>query len=93
MKFWFGITLWKRILGMLVLGVVFGVLAGESATSISWIGDMFIRLIRMIVVPLVFVTLVTGVIAMGDPKRLGSLGAKTLGLYIWPLPRLLLLLD
>lgn len=82
MKFWFGITLWKRILGMLVLGVVFGVLAGESATSVSWIGDMFIRLIRMIVVPLVFVTLVTGVIAMGDPKRLGSLGAKTLGLYM-----------
>lgn len=79
---WFKITLWKRILGMLVLGIVFGALAGEYATSISWLGDIFIRLIRMIVVPLVFVTLVSGVIAMGDPKRLGSLGIKTLGLYM-----------
>lgn len=67
---------------MLVLGIIFGTLAGESAMSIGWIGQMFIRLIRMIVVPLVFVTLVTGVVAMGDPKRLGSLGIKTLGLYM-----------
>lgn len=82
MKFWFDVPLWKRILGMLVLGIIFGVLAGDYTSSISWMGQMFIRLIRMIVVPLVFVTLVTGVVAMGDPKRLGSLGIKTLGLYM-----------
>lgn len=69
-------------MAMLVLGIVFGALAGEGATAISWVGDIFINLIRMIVVPLVFVTLVSGVIAMGDPKRLGSLGIKTLGLYM-----------
>ncbi|MFC4346959.1 dicarboxylate/amino acid:cation symporter [Kordiimonas lipolytica] len=79
---WFKITLWKRIMAMLVLGIVFGALAGEHAAKISWIGDIFINLIRMIVVPLVFITLVSGVIAMGDPKRLGSLGIKTLMLYI-----------
>jgi len=82
LKAWFEITLWKRIMGMLVLGVIFGVLAGETASSISWIGEIFIRLIRMIVVPLVFVTLVSGVVAMGDPKKLGSLGFKTLSLYL-----------
>ncbi len=69
-------------MGMLLLGIVFGALAGEGATAISWMGDIFINLIRMIVVPLVFVTLVSGVIAMGDPKRLGSLGIKTLVLYM-----------
>lgn len=69
-------------MGMLVLGIAFGALAGEAATSIDWIGAIFIRLIRMIVVPLVFVTLVSGVVAMGDPKKLGSLGAKTLGMYM-----------
>lgn len=79
---WFKITLWKRILGMLVLGIVFGALAGEHAAKISWMGDIFINLIKMIVVPLVFVTLVSGVVAMGDPKRLGSLGIKTLSLYM-----------
>lgn len=69
-------------MGMLLLGIVFGALAGEGATAIGWVGDIFINLIRMIVVPLVFVTLVSGVIAMGDPKRLGSLGIKTLVLYM-----------
>jgi Na+/H+-dicarboxylate symporter len=82
LKAWFEITLWKRIMGMLVLGIIFGAVAGESATSISWIGDIFLRLIRMIVVPLVFITLVSGVVAMGDPKRLGSLGIKTMGAYM-----------
>ncbi|WP_417461965.1 dicarboxylate/amino acid:cation symporter [Kordiimonas sp.] len=79
---WFKITLWKRIMGMLVLGIAFGALLPDAAQSIDWIGDIFLRLIRMIVVPLVFITLVSGVIAMGDPKRLGSLGIKTLSLYI-----------
>ncbi len=82
LKTWFQITLWKRILLALILGVIAGTLLGESASSIRWIGDVFINLIRMIVVPLVFVTLVSGLIAMGDPKKLGSLGFKTLALYI-----------
>ncbi|UTW57714.1 dicarboxylate/amino acid:cation symporter [Kordiimonas sp. SCSIO 12603] len=82
LKTWFEITLWKRILGALVLGAVVGSIWGEGAGSIRWIGDVFINLIRMIVVPLVFVTLVSGLIAMGDPKKLGSLGFKTLALYI-----------
>lgn len=69
-------------MAMLLLGILFGAVAGEGATAISWVGDIFINLIRMIVVPLVFVTLVSGVIAMGDPKRLGSLGIKTLALYM-----------
>lgn len=81
-KTWFEITLWKRIMAMLVLGIIFGAVAGEAATSIDWIGSIFLRLIRMIVVPLVFITLVSGVVAMGDPKRLGSLGIKTMGLYM-----------
>lgn len=79
---WFKITLWKRIMGMLVLGVAFGALMPDAAQSIDWIGSLFIRLIRMIVVPLVFITLVSGVVAMGDPKRLGSLGVKTLVMYM-----------
>jgi len=55
---------------------------GPGAASISWLGDLFVRLIRMVVVPLVFVTLVSGVVAMGDPAKLGSLGAKTLAIYM-----------
>ncbi|MEL6862726.1 MAG: dicarboxylate/amino acid:cation symporter, partial [Pseudomonadota bacterium] len=50
-------------------------------TWIKWLGDLFLRLIRMLIVPLVFFTLVSGIIAMGDPKRLGSLGIRTIGTY------------
>lgn len=79
---WFEIALWKRILTAMVVGVIIGALWGEGAESIGWMGDLFIRLIRMIVVPLVFVTIVAGVVSMGDPSKLGSLGAKTIVLYM-----------
>ncbi len=79
---WFKIALWKRIVLALVLGVIVGSVWGEGAVSIKWIGDLFVRLISMVVVPLVFFTLVSGVIAMGDPKKLGSLGIMTLALYM-----------
>ncbi len=79
---WFEIALWKRIFGALVLGVIVGMLWGPGSESIAWIGDLFVRLIRMVVVPLVFVTLVSGVVSMGDPSKLGSLGVKTLAIYM-----------
>lgn len=82
LKKWFAIVLWKRILSALVIGAVAGVLLGDAAIHIKWIGDLFIRLIRMIVIPLIFTTLVAGVISMGDPKKLGSIGLKTFALYI-----------
>ena len=80
-KAWFGAPLWARILLGLGLGVVAGLLLGESAVDLKWIGDVFVRLIRMLVVPLVFVTVVAGVAAMSDPARLGSVGLKTILMY------------
>lgn len=91
MSWWFKIKLWQRVLVGLVLGIVVGLVLssvmGQEAAA-SWIdsylrplGSMFIRLIRMLIVPLIFTTLVAGVMAMGDPKKLGSLGVKTLLLY------------
>ena len=60
LRAWFKIALWKRIVLALVLGVIVGSLWGEGAVSIKWIGDLFVRLISMVVVPLVFFTLVSG---------------------------------
>lgn len=45
-------------------------------------GDLFVRLIKMLIIPLIATTLVSGVTAMGDPKKLGSLGIKTIALYL-----------
>lgn len=80
---WFGVALWKRILGALVLGAIVGLVWGEDATAIGWIGELFVRLIRMLVIPLVFLTIASGVAALADPRRLGSVGGKTLAMYVF----------
>lgn len=80
---WFGVALWKRILAALVLGAIAGLAWGPGAASIGWIGELFVRLIRMLVVPLVFLTIAAGVAALADPKRLGSIGVKTLAMYVF----------
>ncbi|MFL2769657.1 MAG: dicarboxylate/amino acid:cation symporter [Rhodospirillaceae bacterium] len=82
LKAWFEVKLWKRILSALVLGVIVGLIWGDGAESIRWIGDVFVRLIRMLVVPLIFTTLVAGVVSMGEPKRLGSIGVRAFSLYL-----------
>ena len=74
MRWWFKIKLWQRVLAALVLGVATGlVMSGtmgqEAATAWieTWlrpVGDLFINLIRMLIVPLIFTTLVAGVIAI-----------------------------
>ena len=81
-RYWLEVTLWKRILLGLVLGTALGLVIGEQAMGIKWVGDLFVRLIRMIVTPLVFFSIVSGIAGMGDVKRLGSIGAKTLFLSL-----------
>jgi Na+/H+-dicarboxylate symporter len=82
LKAWFKIKLWQRVLGALVLGILAGLYLGETAESIRWIGDLFIRAIRMLIVPLIFFSLVSGIAALGDLKKLGSVGGKALGLFL-----------
>lgn len=82
MSRWFATPLWQRILLAILLGALAGWLLGERAVHVKWLGDLFIRLIRMMVVPLVLAMIVTGVAALGDPKRLGTMGGRTIGLLI-----------
>jgi Na+/H+-dicarboxylate symporter len=82
MRRWFDIPLWLRVIGGLLIGTLVGYAAPEFGASMKPIGDAFVRMIKMLIVPLIFSTLVGGVIAMGDPKRLGSLGGRTIGLYL-----------
>ena len=76
------LPLWARVFVALFVGAFVGYFFPEGVEATKWVGDVFIRLIRMLIVPLIFTTLVSGVVAMGDPKRLGSLGAKTIGIYM-----------
>jgi Na+/H+-dicarboxylate symporter len=71
-----------KILIGLLLGIPVGLLLGPRAEEIRPIGVLFIRLIRMIVVPLVFASLFVGTASLGDIKKLGRIGLKTIGYYL-----------
>ena len=76
------LKLWVRVVAALVIGAILGFIFGEVAASSKWIGDLFVRFIKMLVVPLIFTSLVACVVSMGDPKRLGSIGIITIALYL-----------
>ncbi|ANC88066.1 dicarboxylate/amino acid:cation symporter [Sphingomonas sp. NIC1] len=78
---WFAIPLWQRVVSGLILGVALGLLWPEAAGAIRLIGDLFVRLIKMLVVPVVLVTIAAGIATLGDPRRLGSIGLRTVGLF------------
>jgi len=82
LKFWFKIPLWQRVVGALVLGIAVGLFWGPGAESIKWIGDLFIRAIKMLIVPLIFFSLVSGIAALGDLRKLGNVGGKALLLFV-----------
>ena len=65
---WFNLSLPKRIVIMLLLGVIVGLAAGPKATTLQPIGNFFIRLLKMLTVPLVFFTLASGVTKMDSTK-------------------------
>ena len=82
LRTWFATALWKRVIIALVLGVATGFAVGEDIVAIKWIGDLFIRLIKMLVVPLIFFSLVGGVAAIGDIRKLGSVGGRAMALFL-----------
>lgn len=81
MSRWFAIPLWKRVLGALLLGLVFALVAPSATPYVQFLGDLFVRAIRMLVAPIVLVTIASGITALADPRRLGSLGGRTIGLF------------
>ena len=78
---------WKILIAM-VLGVIFAVLSGKFGWNDftgDWIdpfGKIFINGLKLIAVPLVLFSIITGVAGMGDPSKLGRIGGKTLLLYL-----------
>ncbi len=71
-----------QILAAIVLGVLTGLILGEKTSHLKIIGDMFIRLLRMIIIPLILASMVTGIVSIGDIRRLGRLGLKTFIYYL-----------
>jgi Na+/H+-dicarboxylate symporter len=67
-------------LGM-ALGILVGGIFGKEVQGLKMLGDIFLRLLQMLVVPFVFTVLLTGTASIGRPKDLGRVGFKVLLLY------------
>lgn len=78
----FPLQMWHKILIGLLLGVLAGLALGESARLLQPVGTIFITLIRMVVMPVIFVSLVCGVTAMKNVRQMGRVAGKTLFLYM-----------
>ena len=79
---WYRRLHWQVAAAMLA-GVGVGLAGGEGAASaLGWLGDLFMRLLRMIIVPLVLTSIVSGVASVGGGRAIGRLFSKTLGYYV-----------
>ena len=71
----------------IILAVIFGVFAGlllqDKAILFDPIGELFIRLLQMVIVPLVFTSLVLGIVNLGSFQNLGRIGTKTFLLFLF----------
>ncbi len=76
------LSLGMKILLFMVLGIVAGIVAGERATVVRPLGDLFIRLLMMGVIPLVFFNLLAGITSLPDLKTLGRVGGKIVSYYL-----------
>jgi Na+/H+-dicarboxylate symporter len=84
---WYKQLHWQIIIG-LVLGLLFGVLSavmGWNAFTSDWIspfGTIFLNLLKLIAVPLILASLITGVASLSDLSKLSRIGGKTIGIYM-----------
>ncbi len=71
-------VLYFQVLVAIVIGVLVGFLFPEFGTSLKPLGDAFIKLIKMVIAPIIFLTVVSGIAGIGDMKKLGRVGLKAL---------------
>lgn len=74
----FWVPLWLWVLVGMFLGIGAGVLMPHEAVALRPLGDLFVRLIRMTLPPLMFLSITLGIARIGDLKEVGRIGAKTL---------------
>ncbi len=82
-----GTVWWKKlhwqILIAMAVGIGAGMIGGEPfADRVEWLGQLFMKLLRMVIVPLVFTSIVAGVASVGSGRAVGRLFSKTLGYYV-----------
>ena len=72
---------WK-ILIALILGVVLGIWLPEYVKYVSWMGDLFMRALKMVIIPLILTSIISGIVNIGSLEKLGKIGLKTISYYL-----------
>ena len=70
--------LYAAMIAAMLLGIGFGILWPETAVKMKPLGDAFINLVKMLIAPIIFCTVVHGIASMSSLKKLGRIGGKTL---------------
>ncbi len=76
------IQLHWQILIALFLAIIWGFFLPNYAQYVGWLGTIFLRALKMIIIPLIFSSIITGVASIGNAGNLGRLGAKTFLYYL-----------
>jgi proton glutamate symport protein len=72
---------WQILIALLV-AILYGLFLTDYAYLLTWMGDLFLRALKMIIVPLIVTSIISGVTNIGDAQNLGRLGLKTFLYYI-----------
>lgn len=78
---WFLKLHWQVFIA-LIAGVLLGWLAPAAAASVDFLGEVFLRLLKMIVIPLIFTSLVSGIASLGSLRSIGRVGIRTMFYYL-----------
>ncbi|MBE7198665.1 MAG: cation:dicarboxylase symporter family transporter, partial [Parafilimonas terrae] len=71
-------VLYIQVLIAIALGVLLGWYDPATGKAMKWLGDAFIGLIKMMIAPIIFCTIVHGIASIGDLKKVGRVGLKAL---------------
>ena len=71
-----------QILIAFALSVLYGLFFAEYIYLVSWMGDIFINALKMIIIPLIFTSIISGIANVGSGDNLGRLGVKTIAYYL-----------
>src|ERR1700760_1010447 len=75
-------SLYFQVLLGIAAGVLFGYFWPEQGVKLEVLGKVFVKAVKMLIAPIIFTTVVSGIAKMGDLKKLGGVGIKALGYFL-----------
>lgn len=74
--------LYVWVLVSIALGIAFGLVAPDQAANMKWLADLFVNLVKIVIAPLIFTTVVVGIAGMGNLAKAGGIALRTIGYFM-----------